>query len=220
MVDLNKDVKYVKSVGPSRVKLLNKLNIFTLKDLITYFPRDYEDRSKPKEICECIDGEETLIQAVVVSKVTEIRLRKMTMYKLIIRDETATCTAIWFNQSYLKNIFKIGEKYNFYGKISNKLGKIEIASPVFDIVGKTNNTGKIIPIYPLTYNLSQNVIRKIMENGLNEVEGKLEETLPQYILDKYALLEINETFKQIHFPKELSDFNTARKRLVFEELHC
>ena len=218
MVDLNKDVKYVKTVGPNRVKLLNKLNIFTLKDLITYFPRDYEDRSKPKNICECIDGEEVLIQAVVVSRITEIRLRKMTMYKLIIRDETATCTAVWFNQTYLKNIFKVGEKYNFYGKISNKLGKVEINSPVFDIAGKTNNTGKIIPLYPLTYNLSQNVIRKIIENGLKEVEGNLSETLPEYILRKYNLLEINKTFHNIHFPKELSDFNTARKRLVFEEL--
>lgn len=218
MVDLNKDVKYVKTVGPNRVKLLNKLNIFTLKDLITYFPRDYEDRSKPKNICECIDGEEVLIQAIVVSRITEIRLRKMTMYKLIIRDETATCTAVWFNQSYLKNIFKVGEKYNFYGKISNKLGKIEIASPVFDIAGKTNNTGKIIPLYPLTYNLSQNVIRKIIENGLKEVEGNLLETLPEYILKQYNLLEINKTFHNIHFPKELSDFNIARRRLVFEEL--
>ncbi len=218
MVDLNKDVKYVKTVGPNRVKLLNKLNIFTLKDLITYFPRDYEDRSKPKNICECIDGEEVLIQAVVVSRITEIRLRRMTMYKLVVRDESATCTAVWFNQSYLKNIFKVGEKYNFYGKISNKLGKIEIASPVFDIAGKTNNTGKIIPIYPLTYNLSQNVIRKIIENGLKEVEGNLPETLPEYILKQYNLLEINKTFHYIHFPKELSDFNIARKRLVFEEL--
>ena len=60
MLDLNKDVKYVKTVGPNRVKLLNKLNIYTLKDLITYFPRDYEDRSKPKNLCECVDGEEVL----------------------------------------------------------------------------------------------------------------------------------------------------------------
>ena len=58
MVNLNKDVKYVKGVGPNRIILLNKVNIFTLKDLITYFPRDYEDRSKPHNICECIDGEE------------------------------------------------------------------------------------------------------------------------------------------------------------------
>ena len=68
MVDLNKDVKYVKTVGPNRVKLLNKLKIYTLKDLITYYPRDYEDRSKPKNLYECTDGEEVLIEAMAAEK--------------------------------------------------------------------------------------------------------------------------------------------------------
>ena len=108
-MDLNKDVKYVKTVGPNRVKLLNKLNINTLKDLITYYPRDYEDRGKPKKIAEIVEGEEILISAIVVSKISEIRTRskKMTIYKLIVRDDTATCIITWYNQSYLKNIFKL-----------------------------------------------------------------------------------------------------------------
>ena len=74
-MDLNKDVKYVKTVGPNRVKLLNKLNINTLKDLITYYPRDYEDRSKPKKIADLIDGEEALIQATVQTRMVEARIR-------------------------------------------------------------------------------------------------------------------------------------------------
>jgi len=218
MVDLNKDVKFVKSVGPNRVKVLNKLKIFTLKDLITYFPRDYEDRSKPKNICECVDGEMVLIEATAVSKITELRLRKMSIYKLLISDGTATAMAIWYNQSYLKQIFKVGCKYKFYGKISCKIGQIEIASPVFELASQTKNTGKIIPIYPLTYDITQNVIRKIIENGLIEVKGKLEETLPEYLLKEYNLMDLNKTIEQIHFPNELKDFNIARKRLVFEEL--
>ena len=153
MLDLNKDVKYIKGVGPNRVKLLNKIGINTLKDLITYYPRTYEDRSKPKNICECIDGEDTLIEAIAVGRVQEIRLKGKTMYKLQVKDETGSATAIWFNQSYLKNIFHIGRKYKFYGKISNIYGKISISSPVFDEGDNTNNTGKIIPLYPLTYNL-------------------------------------------------------------------
>ena len=68
MTDLKKDVKYVKGVGPNRVQLLNRLGIFTLEDLITYFPRTYEDRSKPKKIAECIDGEEALLEAVSIRK--------------------------------------------------------------------------------------------------------------------------------------------------------
>ena len=218
MLELTKDVKYVKGVGPNRVTLLNRLNIFTLKDLITYFPRTYEDRSKPKEIYNCVDGEEALIEGVALSRVREIHLKRNTMYKLVVSDETASCTITWFNQSYLKNIFKQGQKYKFFGKVTNKSGKIEMTSPVFDIEGKDNNTGKIIPIYPLTYNLSQNTIRKIIENGLKEVSGRLQETMPEYLLKQYNLIGIQEAIKKIHFPEDFSEFNIARKRLVFEEL--
>ena len=218
MIDLEKDVKYIKGVGPNRVKLLNKLGIFTLKDLITYYPRTYEDRSKPKNIAECIDGEEVLIEAYASGRVSDVRLRGKTMQKLVIRDETGVATAVWFNQSYLKNKFEQGKKYTFYGKVNNTFGRITINSPVFDEEGKTSNTGKIIPIYPLTFSLSQNTIRRIMENAIKEVEDNLEETLPEYILQEYKLEGINEATKNIHFPKEFKDFTIARNRFVFEEL--
>ncbi|MBQ3414241.1 MAG: ATP-dependent DNA helicase RecG [Clostridia bacterium] len=218
MIDLNTDVKFIKGVGPNRVKLLNTLGIYTLNDLITYFPRTYEDRSKPKNICECINGEEALIEAYVVGRVQEIRLKGKTMYKLVIRDETGSATATWFNQSYLKSKFRTGEKYKFYGKINNSFGKISINSPVFEEAEKSSNTGKIIPIYPLTYKLTQNTIRKIIENGLEKINGNLEETLPKYIIDEYKLLEINDAISKIHFPSDFEDFKKARKRLVFEEL--
>ena len=218
MVNLEKDVKYIKGVGPNRVKLLNKLNIFTLKDLITYYPRTYEDRSKPKNIAECVDGEEALIEAVACGRISEVKLKGKNMQKLIVRDESGTATITWFNQTYLKNKFEVGNKYLFYGKVSNMFGKISITSPVFDEKGQKNNTGKIIPLYPLTYQLSQNVFRKIIENGLAEVSGKLEETLPKYLLDEYGLDNINEATERIHFPTDFIDFEKARERLVFEEL--
>ena len=218
MVDLNKDVKYIKGLGPNRVKLLNKLNIYTLNDLITYYPRRHEDRSKPKPIAECIEGEETLIEAIATTRVSEIRAGKRRIYRLILQDESGICVAIWYNQEYLKNMFQIGKKYKLYGKISKKQQRVEINSPVFDGEGKNKNTGKIIPIYALTKDLSQNIIRKIIENGLEEIEGNLEETLPQYIIEKYKLFEINKAIKCIHFPNNESDFKNARKRLAFEEL--
>lgn len=217
-MDLNKDVKYIKGVGPNRVQLLNKLGIFTLKDLITYYPRAYEDRSKPKNIAECVNGEEVLIDGIACGKVSDVRLKGKTMQRLLVRDETGSCTITWFNQSYLKNKFEIGQKYKFYGKIANNFGKITMNSPVFDENDKNFNTGKIIPLYPLTYQLSQNVLRRIMEAGLAEVEGKLPETLPSYLLKEYNLESIQEATKDIHFPKELEDFERAKKRLVFEEL--
>ena len=218
MIDLKKDVKYIKGVGPNRVKLLNKIGIFTLEDLISYYPRTYEDRSKPKTLYDCQDGEEALIEAVTLGRLTDVRLKGKTMQKLLINDGTLTATVTWFNQSYLKTKFEKGEKYRFYGKINKKFGKVEIMSPVFDDPSKKSNTGRIIPIYPLTYSLSQNTLRKIIENGIEEVYGNLEETLPKYILDEYKLIGINKATKDIHFPEEFKDFNIARNRLVFEEL--
>lgn len=215
------DVKYIKGVGPNRVKLLNKIGIFTLKDLITYYPRGYEDRSKPKNICECVNGEVALIEAIAASRFIDSRISKgRTMQKLLIRDETGQATITWFNQPYLKSKFQVGKKYRFYGKIEFQYGKVSMNSPVFDEIENTNNTGKIIPIYPLTFSLTQNTLRKIIENGLGKVkeQGGLQETLPEYILDEYKLEEINNANYNIHFPKEFEDFKKARRRLVFEEL--
>ena len=203
MIDLKKDVKYIKGVGPNRATLLNKLGIFNLQDLITYFPREYEDRGKPKKIAELEDGEEVLICATPISRLNEVKIRNnLTLCSLVVSDETGKMKITWYNQSYLKNMFKPNLKYKFFGKVSKKYGTPEMKSPVYELENSNKNTGKIIPIYPLTYKLTQNTIRKIIENGLNEVNEKMPETLPKYLLEKYNLY----------------DFNLARKRLVFEEL--
>ena len=218
MIDLNKDVKYVKGVGPNRIQLLNKLKIYTLKDLITYYPRDYEDRSNPQNICDCEDGTEALIEAMPISKITEFRKGKMTISKLIVKDQTGSCYITWYNQGYLRNRFIPMKFYRFFGKVSKKGNRVEMNSPVFDDIEQTKNTGKIIPIYPLTYELKQSTLRRIIENGLSEVNGKLDETLPEYILKENNLLDINTAIERIHFPIDFSEYNKSRDRLVFEEL--
>ena len=220
-MNLTEDVKYVKGVGPQKVKLLNKIGIFNVKDLITYYPRGYEDRSKPKNICECANGEVALIEAVAMSRLIDTRISKgRTMQKLTIVDETGQAVITWFNQPYLKSKFQMGKRYRFYGKVEFQYGKICMNSPVFDEIENSNNTGKIIPIYPLTYSLTQNTLRKIIENGLEKVkeQGSLPETLPEYILNEYKLENVNKANYDIHFPKDFDDFKKARRRLVFEEL--
>ena len=157
----------------------------------------------------------------MVSKMAEQRVRKnMAIYKLIVRDETGTCLLTWFNQSYLKNKFVLGQTYKFYGRVSRQYGRIEMNSPVYDSEETSKNTGKIIPIYPATFGLAQTTIRQVMENGLKiaKEENLLQETLPQYILDEYHLENRKIANEQIHFPKDFPSFEKARKRLVFEEL--
>lgn len=218
MVDLLKDAKYIKGVGPNRIKQLNSLGIYTLEDVISYYPRGYENRGIKKDIAELVDGEDALIEAKCVSRMTEIRIRKnMTIYKLVVRDETATCTLTWFNVPFLKKRFIVGDTYKFFGKVKRKLNQIEMMTPIIDEQDSNKNTGRIIPIYPSTYNLSQNILRKIIENALEEA-NVLPETIPEYLIKKYKLMGINEATKQIHFPNSFEDYNKARTRLVFEEL--
>lgn len=106
------ELKYIKGVGPNREKLLNKIGILTLKDLITYYPRGYEDRSKPKNICECVvDGETALIEAITISSLIDTKISKgRTMQKLAVRDETGQAIITWFNQPYLKSKIQVRKK--------------------------------------------------------------------------------------------------------------
>lgn len=159
MVNLEKEVQYIKGVGPNRAELLHKLGLFNLEDIINYFPKMYEDRSKPFKIAELEDGEDALIEGLVVSNLQERRVRKgLTIYKVAVQDDTGICEINWYNQAYLKQKIKKMQKYKFYGKVSKRYGKIEVNSPIVEETEKNNSTGKIIPVYSLTYQLTRKCI--------------------------------------------------------------
>ena len=216
--NLKKDVKYIKGVGPNRVKVLNKLGIYSVKDLITYFPRAYEDRSQIKSICDVQDGEKITIEATVVQGVNFRMLGKhKSVSKAIISDGTEEVLVTWFNQPYIKTEIKRGETYRFFGKIIIKNGIREMNSPVFDEIGNYKNTSKIIPVYPLTEDIKASTLRRIIEAGLSSID-EIKETIPDYILEKYSLISLDEAMHQIHFPDSFESFHKARRRLVFDEL--
>ncbi len=219
MIDLSQNVQFVKGVGPNRAALLNSLGIYTLGDLITYFPREYEDRSKVKKIAELTPGEEVTIEATVTSEVILKKIRKnMTLLKATVEDNTGMCTLTWFNQTYVKQQIKRGQTYRFFGKVEKNLTQTEMRSPIYDEIGQQKNTGKIMPIYPSTYKLSQTAIRQAVENSLKMVGSKIEETLPDYLLSEYNLEGLETSLQKIHFPNSDGERLQARKRLVFEEL--
>lgn len=218
---LKKPLQYVKGVGEARAKLFQKLDIHSVEDMINHFPREYEDRGTLKKIGSLQDNDLCSFEGVILSKVAERRIRRgLAVYKLALEDDTGRATATWFNQSYLKDTFEIGERYVFYGKISRKFNQIEIQNPVFEKVDdrEMKNTCRIVPLYPATARLSQNVIRSVVDNALKSVIGKLEESLPAWVKEKFYLSEINYAYQNIHFPGSDEDFKNARFRLVFEEL--
>lgn len=219
MIDLKQSVQFIKGVGPSRVKLLNILGIYTIEDLISYYPRTYEDRTKITKIAELQDGQSAMIEAVTTSGASTARLRRnMTITKVIVEDDTGRALISWFNQDYVKTRIHAKEKYRFFGRVSKKSGITEFNSPVFDAENEQKNTGKIVPVYPTTKGLNQTSIRQAIENALALVNEKLEESLPEYIVKQYNLMSLEDATKQIHFPSNMEKFTFARKRLAFEEL--
>ena len=219
MIDLKQSVQFIKGVGPSRVKLLNILGIYTIEDLISYYPRTYEDRTKITKIAELQDGQSAMIEAVTTSGASTARLRRnMTITKVIVEDDTGRALISWFNQDYVKTRIHAKEKYRFFGRVSKKSGVTEFNSPVFDAENEHKNTGKIVPVYPTTKGLNQTSIRQAIENALALVNEKLEESLPEYIVKQYNLMSLEDATNQIHFPSNMEKFTLARKRLAFEEL--
>ena len=219
MIDLKQSVQFIKGVGPSRVKLLNILGIYTIEDLISYYPRTYEDRTMITKIAELQDGQSAMIEAVTTSGASTARLRRnMTITKVIVEDDTGRALISWFNQDYVKTRIHAKEKYRFFGRVSKKSGITEFNSPVFDAENEQKNTGKIVPVYPTTKGLNQTSIRQAIENALALVNEKLEESLPEYIVKQYNLMSLEDATKQIHFPSNMEKFTLARKRLAFEEL--
>ncbi len=218
---LKRNVQHIKGIGEAKAKLLNKLGIFTVEDIITYFPRGHEDRSRLKKINELVYGEACAFEGIIASKVSEHKFRKgLSMYKVLIKDETGSITATWFNQHYIGKVLRIGESFIFFGKMAGKRGKLEVQSPVYEKqdYGEAKNILRIVPVYPLTANLTQNTIRATIKSALELVGGKLIDFLPESIFSEYGLCEINYSMQQIHFPASEEDFKNARYRLVFEEL--
>ena len=212
------DIRYLKGVGEARAKLFAKKNIKTVEDLLYFFPRGHEDRSKTKQICACEIGETVCIDATVFSPVKETRIRKnMTIYSMIISDETGGMTVVWYNNKYVKGQFKTGDEYIFYGKIQASRQKRELVNPIYEKRGRQRFTGKIVPVYPLTENLTQRMVQGAMEQAL-EVAGPLEEYIPKDIRERYNIAELNFAMRNIHFPADFNSYEIARRRFVFEEL--
>ena len=214
-----KPITAVKGIGSVREKLLNKLGIFNVEDLISYYPRDYEDRSHIKKIAKLEDGEKCAFIGVIDSKVRERHIRRgLSIYEVSIRDDTGRIRAIWYNQHFIKRVFRPGAKYIFYGTISKKFNNLEIQNAIYEEEYKKDKLMGIVPVYPSTEGLSQNIIRSSIKSALELTDTKFEEVLPKWIKDKYNLSDIDYSISNIHFPKSNDDFIKARYRLVFEEL--
>ena len=218
MSDLKMDIQYVKGIGPKRAYKLNKLGIFTLKDLLYYFPRQYEDRNNLKKIAQLQNEDKATIKAVILGITNSNPKKGMTLTKVDIKDETGYAKLVFFNQPYISNAFKSGDTILVFGKVKKEFKNIELSScEIEHLSNAPKNTCKIMPIYPLTFGVTNKEIMSIIKSVLSNKELVIKEYLPKAIIDKYKLCSIDYAIKNIHAPSSKENFKIALYRIIFEE---
>ncbi len=215
---LNENITALRGIGQKRADLFRTLGLYSVKDLLHYYPRDYEDRTKFKKIAELKDGDTVCIKARAVSSLRENHIRKnLYVCSLKVSDGTGFLELVWFNNRFIKNMISLDKEYIFYGKVTLS-PKRRMQSPLFELPDANKVTGKILPVYSLCAGLTSKIIHDTVSQALDSCADFLPETLPESILKQHKLCSISYAIRNIHFPKDDTALAIARRRLVFEEL--
>ncbi len=216
---LTDSVTELKGVGEVRAAQLLNLGIKTIQDLICYYPRTYEDRTKFLRLAELLVGEPACFRAMVVSTPrTSYVSRKLIYTKCTISDDTARLRVTWFNQPWMSENLKAGETYYFYGTLTGDEKRYELQNPVVERVdAPPRQTRCIIPIYPLCKGLTSKILQQLISRALEAVGDVLPELLPRDVLSREAFLPVQEAYREVHWPTDPDRLHKARQRLVFEE---
>lgn len=212
----NKNIKSLKGVGEKRRVLFDKLGVFSIKDLLYYFPRAYNDMTKIFNIKDAPLNENCCIKAFASQSISEKKVNKnITVYKTIISDASGALTITFFNNRFALTKLKYNKEFYFWGKIKlNSLGKKEMLSPT---IFSEEEISSFMPIYKSTDNLSSKQIETTIKQALLLFPKEFKDTLPKYIKEKYSLCDLDFAIKNIHFPEDASSLKEAKKRLIFEE---
>jgi ATP-dependent DNA helicase RecG len=220
MKDLSISARFIKGVGPSRLNFLKRLGIETVEDLLYCLPRRYEDRSKIKKVSEVKHGRFETVRVKVLTFGEHTTKKGMGIFKMAVGDSTGVIHATWFNQPYMKDRFKVGQKLILYGKVE-RYNYLQINNPEYEIETQTKedpvHMGRIVPIYPLTENLNQRWFRNVLKFTVdNYIDGILD-SLPYDIKRRNNLMVLKEAVRNIHFPVSEIVLKKARYRLIFDE---
>ena len=217
---LKTPVRYFKGVGPKRGELLSKLGVETAEDLLYYLPARYEDRSNLTAIRDLKLGEHQTVEGEVISCSNRIAKSGMRFFQVVVTDHTGFVHATWFNQPYLKDYFKKGQRIILYGKVELH-DKLQIVQPEYEILegngADSIHIGRIVPIYSTVSGLAQRYVRGLTDTAIAKYCKFLVERLPAYILAREKLVDIRFAMHNIHFPSNFGNLEKAYRRIVFEE---
>ena len=216
---LKTGVEALPGVGPARAKALARLGLFTVSDLLGYYPRDYEDRRKSAAVAEAPEGVPVCLTLMVAEPPRLSRIRRgLELVKVRLVDDTGSITATFFNQGYLKDALRTGETYVCFGRVEGQGNRRQMTNPVCERADKVRFTGRILPVYALTHGVSNNLLAGLTLRCVEECAGQIEESLPQDLRQEHNLAEAEFAVRNVHFPADEEALAVARRRLIFEEL--
>ena len=207
----------LKGIGEKTGKLFEKLGIFTIDDLLTYYPRAYDAYEAPVPIGQLKEQTVMAVESVLVKSADLLRLNHMQIVSVQLRDLTGSLQVTWFNMPYMWANLKSGETYVFRGRVVKKRGRLVMEQPeVFSPEAYEAVVHSMQPVYGQTRGLSNKTIVRAEQQAL-EVRKMEREYMPAGLRRKYELAEINYALEHIHFPADQTELLFARKRLVFDE---
>ncbi len=220
-VNLDMSVQYLKGVGPRKALFLKRLEINTVFDLMTYFPRDYEDRSHIKLIAQLRPQENATVQATVIHHQV-LRTRKgRGLLKITVSDGTGDVVLVCFNQMYLKDTLKKGMTIILNGKFEAGPSALQITNFMYEIIGEETHdlihTGRIVPIYTVTDGITVRFLRSLIKRTIDQAHCIITDCIPGEVSRRNGLMEYYEALRNIHFPESFDMRDKAYVRLAFEE---
>ncbi len=212
-------ISNISGVSDARLVYFQKLGIFSVADMLYYFPKNYENRTNVKTVRELKEDELATV-TVRILDVSSRRIRQnLTLISLLCEDNTGELKVTFFNQKYLVNKLTIGKTVTLSGKVSRRIGYVEMTNPAVQKDAPSGNFSEnYIPRYALTKGLTQGLVQKVAYECLKLAKAHLTETLPMEIRKEYHLCELLYALENIHFPKGEDELSAAKKRLAFEEL--
>jgi ATP-dependent DNA helicase RecG len=218
-MELYGSVTQLKGVGKTKAELLATLGIVSIFDLISYFPRDYEDRTKLVTIQELKAGEPACFQAMVIAAPRTAYIRKgLELTRLTVADMTGKLKITFFNQKYTAERLEYGQEYLFYGTINGDFSGYQMQNPTVEpCSGSGIMTRRILPVYPLTSGLSNRTLVQLIQAALDACGDQLPELLPEEMRRQYQLCDAAEAYRSIHAPASFEALSRAQRRLCFEE---
>jgi len=214
-MELADKITSLKGVGPKKAAALKKINIHTLEDLVNHYPREYQDRRNPRSIASLREGETVLVRGKIILMVPS-GFRGRRNLQLLVQDKTGELTVVFFKADYLLNTLKKDEVYEFYGKITEHAGRLQMTHPQFSVFEESSETPGILPVYPLTEGITQNDLRKWTREVLSLL-SETEEILPERFLGEKRLCSLSYALRNIHYPEDPQRIREARYRLIFDE---